>query len=173
MYQLIIRFSGFSVISPLFSNSHFINLLIVVSYRLFIPLSFQRWCIRNEVVCMSASMLNSRILAIFTWPVTLLSLCLLQLRLAESFWLIILSFAFYSFTSGWCCHLSLVLTIISCYPDWFQSLFDGDFHFFQRYGILIAFLLTFGLRRFVLCRLVSNVSIFSRFCNRFFLLSKS
>ena len=66
VYQLIIRFSGFSVISPLFSNSHFINLLIVVSCRLFIPLSFQRWCIRNEVVCMSASMLNSRILAIFT-----------------------------------------------------------------------------------------------------------
>ena len=66
VYQLIIRFSGFSVISPLFSNSHFINLLIVVSYRLFITLSFQRWCIRNEVVCMSASMLNSRILAIFT-----------------------------------------------------------------------------------------------------------
>ena len=92
-------------------------------------------------------MLNSRILAIFTWPVTLLSLCLLQLRLAESFWLIILSFAFYSFTSGWCCHLSLVLTIISCYPDWFLSLFDGDFHFFQRYGILIAFVLTFGLRQ--------------------------
>lgn len=122
---------------------------------------FLRWVINRDARWMK-SFASQHVCWIPEFPLLLRSLsillcfCLLQLLTPNHSCRSHYRLLFTALPLAWCCHQSPAQIIILFCPDWFQSLVEGDVHFFLQKGILPAFLLAPGFRPFSRCCLISR-----------------